>query len=281
MFRTLTRPRAGEVILVPTEDIIPCPYQPRKLMNRQRLEELTESIRENGILQPLTATLTDDGRYQLIAGHRRLLAAAKAGLSEVPVILLDKSREEVAVLTVIENLQREDLNCFEQAAAISSLMSGLNLTQSQVGQKLSLSQPAVANKLKLLQFDPARQRKMLAYKLTERHARAISRLPADKQDRAIEHIGKNGLNVSAADRYVNNLLSQEEKGRKPKNKGKKAKIAVRDIRLFTNTITKAVKVMQSAGIQADLRQEEDDNYIKYRITVPKTGPKAAVRPGRQ
>ena len=268
MFKQLAKTplREGEIIWVSPSRILPCPYQPRKLMNRQALDELTESVKENGILQPLTATLTEDGRYQLIAGHRRLLAATKAGLSRVPVILMDKSREEVAVLAVIENLQREDLNCFEQAAAIQSLMSGLNLTQSQVGQKLSLSQPAVANKLKLLQFDARLQKKMLAYGLTERHARAIARLPVEKQEKAIDHVAKNNLNVSATDRYITGLLSPAIK----QNKGKKAKIAVRDIRLFTNTITKAVKVMQSAGIQADWRQEEDENYIKYQITVPKT-----------
>ena len=109
------------VLQIPIELIIPCPFQPRKLLNKQALEDLTQSIRENGILQPLTATRVDEDEYQLIAGHRRLLAAGKAGLKTVPVIVLEKSDEEIAVLSVIENLQREDLNYFEQAMAIQTL----------------------------------------------------------------------------------------------------------------------------------------------------------------
>ena len=179
------------VLQIPIELIIPCPFQPRKLLNKQALEDLTQSIRENGILQPLTATRVDEDEYQLIAGHRRLLAAGKAGLKTVPVIVLEKSDEEIAVLSVIENLQREDLNYFEQAMAIQTLISQLHLTQSQVGEKLSLSQPAVANKLKLLQFSKTQQLRLLAAGLNERHARAISRLPGEKQDKAIELIVKN------------------------------------------------------------------------------------------
>lgn len=266
MFATAFRPQQEQdtILQIPLGDILPCPYQPRKLLNKQALEDLSENIKENGILQPLTATRLDNGKYQLIAGHRRLLAASKAGLSTVPVIVLDKTDEEVAVLAVIENLQREDLNFFEQAAAIQSLMTNLGLTQSAVGQKLSLSQPAVANKLKLLQFSKDQQMKILAFNLTERHARAVSRLPAEKQDKALDYIIRNNLNVSRTDRYVNSLLS-------PKQKHKQTtKINIRDIRIFTNTITKAVRIMQSAGIDAGFEQDEDEKQIKYLVTVPKS-----------
>lgn len=262
MFATTFRQK-NEVLQIPPSMILPCPYQPRKLLNKQALQELADNIKENGILQPLTATKLSDGRYQLIAGHRRLLAATKAGLATVPIILLDKTDEEIAVLAVIENLQREDLNFFEQATAIQSLMHSQNLTQAQVGQKLSISQPAVANKLKLLQFSKEQQMKILAFNLTERHARAISRLPNEKQDKAIEYIVKNNLNVKATDKYVNSLLA-------PKNRHKQKKIInIKDIRLFTNSITKAVKLIQSAGVKADYNQQEDEDCIYYQITVPK------------
>ena len=265
MFATAFRPRqeTNTVVQVPLPQIIPCPYQPRKLINRQALDDLAENIKENGILQPLTATRLADGRYQLIAGHRRLLAAGKAGLESVPVIILDKSEDEVAVLAVIENLQREDLNFFEQAMAIQSLMTQLNLTQSEVGHKLSISQPAVANKLKLLQFSKEQQVKILACNLTERHARAVGRLPAEKQDKALDHIIRNSLNVSATDRYVNSLLLPKEKHRQT------TKINIKDIRIFTNTISKAVKIMQTAGINAGCEKTEDDTAIRWQITVPK------------
>ena len=265
MFSTAFRVKTeyNTVIQVPLSQIEPCPYQPRKLLNKQALQELSDNIKENGILQPLTATRLDNGKYQLIAGHRRLIAAGKAGLETVPVIILDKSEEEVAVLAVIENLQREDLNFFEQAMAIQSLMTNLHLTQAAVGQKLSLSQPAVANKLKLLQFSKEQQMKILAFNLTERHARSISRLPAEKQDKALDYIIRNGLNVSATDKYINSLLS-------PKQKHKQNRIInIKDIRIFTNTITKAVKLMQSAGIKAGYEKTEDDDYIHYSVSVPK------------
>ncbi len=264
MFATAFRTKnENTVSQIPVNLIDPCPYQPRKLLNKQALEELSENIKENGILQPLTATRLDNGRYQLIAGHRRLLAASKAGLSTVPVIVMDKTREEVAVLAVIENLQREDLNFFEQAMAIQSLMTNLNLTQAAVGQKLSISQPAVANKLKLLQFSKEQQLKILAFNLTERHARAISRLPGEKQDKAIDYIIRNNLNVSATDKYINSLLTPKTKRRQ------KTIINIKDIRIFTNTITKAVKIMQSAGVKADYNQQEDETCIHYQITVQK------------
>lgn len=266
MFATTFKPRREQntVLQIPVDDILPCPYQPRKLLNKKALEDLSRNIKENGILQPLTATRTESGKYQLIAGHRRLLAASKAGLSTVPVIVLDKTEEEVAVLAVIENLQREDLNFFEQAAAIQSLMSNLNLTQTQVGEKLSLSQPAVANKLKLLRFSKEQQMKILAFNLTERHARAISRLPCEKQDKALDYIIRNNLNVNQTDKYINSLLSPKEKHRQTK------KINIKDIRIFTNTITKAVKIMQSAGIEAGFQQDEDEKQIRYLVTVPKS-----------
>ena len=263
MFTTFKTKNETTVQQIPPGLIDPCPYQPRKLLNKQALEDLSENIKENGILQPLTATKLPNGRYQLIAGHRRLLAASKAGLETVPVILLNKTEEEIAVLAVIENLQREDLNFFEQAMAIQSLMTNLNLTQAAVGQKLSLSQPAIANKLKLLQFSKEQQIKILACNLSERHARAVSRLPREKQDKALDHIIRNNLNVSATDRYVNSLLS-------PKTKHKQSmKVKIKDIRIFTNTITKAIKIMQTAGIQAHCQQSEDSSAIHWQITVPK------------
>ncbi len=266
MFATSFRQKqeTGRLIYISPRDILPCPYQPRKLLNKQALEDLTENIKENGILQPLSVTKLSNGKYQLIAGHRRLLARGKAGLKTVPVVVLDKSEEEVAVLAVIENLQREDLNFFEQAMAIQSLMTNLKLTQAQVGQKLSLSQPAIANKLKLLQFTKEQQMKMLAFNLTERHARAICRLPAEKQEKALDYIIHNNLNVNRTDKYINSLLSPKEKHKQ------KTKINIKDIRIFTNTITKAVKVMQSAGIKAGFEQTEDENNFKYFVTIPKS-----------
>ncbi len=243
--------------------IIPCPYQSRSLVSKKGIDDLSLSISENGILQPLTATITKNGQYQLISGHRRLIAAKKAGLNKVPVIVYDKTDKEVAVLNIVENIQREDLNCFEEAAAIKTLIDELKLTQTQVAQKLSLSQPAIANKLKLLSFPLVLQRKMIESKLTERHARAVARLDEDKKEKAIDYIIKYNLNVKQTDEYITFLLE-------PKKQAKQnITIGIRDIRIFKNTINKAVILMKKAGIETEINETENDEDIFYTIRVPK------------
>lgn len=251
----------NKVLTVNIDSVAPCPYQPRKNFDISSLESLAHSIEENGILQPLTVTKIDGG-YQLIAGHRRLIAAKAVGLKQVPVIVLDKSETEIAVLCTIENLQREDLNFFEQAQAIDTLVNELKLTQAQVGQKLCLSQPAVANKLKLLQFSQAQRQMMLKANLTERHARAIARLEAEKQQKAIEYVIAHQLNVAATDRYIEKLLFK-----KPKH-AQKTIIRIKDIKLFTNTITKAIKLMQSAGFNPQYEQTNKEEFVEYKIKIP-------------
>ncbi|MEG1049484.1 MAG: ParB/RepB/Spo0J family partition protein [Oscillospiraceae bacterium] len=255
--------------LVDPYDIAPCPYQTRENYSTQGLQQLISSIKENGILQPLTATKTAQG-YRLIAGHRRLIAAKILKLESVPIILLEKSEQEIAVLCAIENLHREDLNFFEQARAIQLLIEQLGLTQSQAGVKLSLTQPAIANKLKLLQFSKETQKLMLKAGLTERHARAVSRLETSKQQRAIEHIIKHSLNVASTDQYIDGLLDS-----KPKAK-RKTIINIKDVRLFTNTLTKAVRLMKTAGFEPLFQQSSTQDAIEYRIVIPYSKKKEAI-----
>lgn len=240
--------------------ITPCPYQTRYTYNRENMQQLIESVKQNGILQPLTATKQEDG-YQLISGHRRLFAATVLKLDKVPVVVVEKSREEIAVLCAVENMHREDLNFFEQAAAIKLLIDQLGLTQEQAGQRLSLSQSAVANKLRVLSIDEDLQREIIKENLTERHARAICRLPKEKQPKAVEYIVKHGLNVSGTDRYIEKLL-------KPQNKKNKPLVYIKDMRIFENTITRAVKVMKSAGFEASFEEKVTETQLEYRIVIP-------------
>lgn len=242
-------------------NISPCPYQTRKTFDTQGLQQLVGSIKENGILQPLTATRNKDG-LQLIAGHRRLLAAKVLKLEAVPVIVLEKTEQEIAVLCTIENLHREDLNFFEQAQGIRILIDKLGLTQSEAGVKLSLTQPAIANKLKLLKLTGDQQSAMLKAGLTERHARAVCRLEIPKQQRAIDFIIKNGLNVSNTDDYIEKLLNKEVKHKQ------RTIINIKDVRLFTNTLTKAVKIMQMAGFCPMYEQTNTAEAIEYKIVIP-------------
>ena len=251
---------APQLIFVSPDMISPCPYQTRLTYRREDMENLIASIKENGILQPLTATKTADG-YQLISGHRRLYAAKMLGLETVPLIVMSKTDEEIAVLCAVENIHREDLNFFEQASAIKLLMDSMGLTQQQAGQKLSLSQSAVANKLRILSIDGQLQRTIIKHGLTERHARAICRLPKEKQHKATEYIAKHALNVSETDRYIEKLLSPTKKKSRPR-------ICIKDIRIFTNSITKAVSIMKTAGFEPKLEQKETEDRVEYRIVIP-------------
>ena len=240
--------------------ITPCPYQTRYTYNRENMQQLIDSVKQNGIMQPLTATKCDDG-YQLISGHRRLFAATILKLEKVPVIVVEKTAEEIAVLCAVENMHREDLNFFEQAAAVKLLIDQLGLTQQQAGERLCISQSAVANKLKLLQFDKAVMDTIIKNGLTERHARALARLEKEKQPKALEYIIKHSLNVSETDRYIENLLT-------PQKAKRKTVIHIRDIRIFTNTVNKAVKLMKSAGFAAKVEQNITDTVAEYKIVIP-------------
>lgn len=254
-----------QLLMIETGKISPCPYQCRYSYSMEAMQQLIASIKQNGILQPLTATKCGDG-YQLVSGHRRLLAARVIGLEKVPVIVTEKTAEEIAVLCTIENIHREDLNCFEQARAIQLLINQLGLTQQQAGERLCLTQSAVANKLKLLKLADEDICLAVQHKLTERHIRAVLRLEADRQHRALLHIIKHNLNVAATDSYINSLL-------KPKQKGKTI-IKLKDVRLFTNTITNAVNIMKKAGFAPLFEQNITENRAEYKIVIPlekKTG----------
>ncbi len=252
--------KQGALEYVELSQITPCPYQTRYSYNRENMQQLIDSIKQNGILQPLTATKSEQG-YQLISGHRRLFAATILKMETVPLIVLEKTNEDIAVLCAIENLHREDLNFFEQAEAIKLLIEQLGLTQQQVGERLALSQSAVANKLKLLKMDKKLVDKMIKANLTERHARAISRLNTEKQAAALDYIIKQGFNVAQTDKYVDKILKGNTQKKKPI-------IHIKDIRIFTNTINKAVSIMKTAGFAASVQQNIDENTAEYRIIIP-------------
>lgn len=250
----------GRLEQVQINKISPCPYQTRYVYNRENMQQLIQSIKENGILQPLTATKEGEN-YQLISGHRRLFAATMLKMETVPVIVLEKSREEIAVLCAVENMHREELNFFEQALAIKLLIDQLGLTQQQAGEKLALSQSAIANKLKLLQLDKAQMDIILKNNLTERHARAVMRLEKEKRQKALEYIAENKLNVAQTDSYIERLLT-------PKKVKGRTIIHIKDIRIFTNTITKAVNIIKTAGFAPRFEQNTTEKAVEYKIVIP-------------
>lgn len=252
---------------IPLELIDQNPMQPRTVFDKTALEQLAASIKENGLISPILVRKTGE-RYQLIAGERRFLAFLMLDENTIPAIVEQVDDERSAVLAMIENIQRCDLNFFEEAQAIKTMISGQSLTQQQAAEKLSMSQSAVANKLRLLKLPESARQKIIEGRLTERHARALLPLSDDERlDNTINIIIEKNFNVSQSEKLVNDIIS------KPAKKGKKI-FVIRELRLFTTTISHAIDLMKQAGIDAVSQKTEDDENITYTVVIPK---KQAVR----
>lgn len=257
----------NKVILIPEYKIKPNPYQPRKVFDDEKIEQLATSIAQYGLLQPITVLPTEDGDYQLVAGERRLLACRKLKMQEVPAILTSMDEERSSALALIENIQRCDLNFFEEAMAIQKLMKMVGHTQQAVAKKLGKTQSTVANKLRLLQFSEEVREAILAAELTERHARALLNLNEQGDEvllKAIQTIAEKQMNVSQTERYITQLSGKEQP--KPKEKGL---FVVKDLRIFLNTIDKALDTMKLSGIHAQTQMQEEEDEVVYTIRIPK------------
>lgn len=256
---------SSRVLSVPVSSIVPNPNQPRKTFEEDGLQELADSIRENGILQPLSVRRRD-GQYELVSGERRLRAAKLCGLREVPCIVLAVDEQASSLLALVENLQRRDLDFWEEAEALDTLIRTYHLSQEEAARRVGKSQPAVANKLRLLRLSPACLNKLRAARLTERHARALLRLEEEQARlEALDHIIEQQLNVAQTDAYIDALLSPPP----PKPARKKPTYIIKDVRLFLNTVTRGLSMMKTAGVDAHCRREETDRSILLTIEIPK------------
>ncbi len=258
--------RHGGVLSVPVDDISPNPVQPRKVFRDAELMELSCSIAEYGILNPLTVRLRS-GRYELVAGERRLRAAKLAGLSEVPCILLDVGLEEASLLALIENLQRRDLDFIEEAGGISQLIRMFGMSQEEAARRLGKSQSAVANKLRLLRLPQDVLDSLRSHGLTERHGRALLRLDgADKRRDALEQIIRRDMTVAMTDSYIDALLEAEKEQEKSEQK---RTFIMKDVRVFMNTILYGLDLMKQGGIAAGMKRQETENELILTISIPK------------
>ena len=252
---------------IPIIKIRPNRAQPRKQFNEDELSALSRSISENGILQPLTVRKASPTEFELIAGERRLRAAILAGMKRVPCIIVKCSDKESAVYALLENLQRADLGMFEEARGISRLIRRYGLTQEQAAAKLGKTQSTIANKLRLLKLSPEEQEWIENAGLTERHARALLRIDNEEQRReALSKIISENLNVTRSEElvgiYTHNIpRSQGHRG--------KSKAVIKDLRIFLNTINKAVDTMRLSGIDAQSVKTDTENFIEYTIRIPK------------
>ena len=261
---------SARVRYIPINDIRPNPQQPRRRFDSESLQELAASIAAYGILQPLTVR-QQGAVYELAAGERRWRAARIAGLRQVPCLLARVDEEDAALLALIENLQRRDLDYMEEAAAIARLLRRYGLSQQQAAERLGRSQSAVANKLRLLEEPVADA--LHRYGLTERHARALLRLEDPEQRlAAVEHIGKNQLNVADAEGYIDRLVTQNQTTQ-PR---RRSTYILKDVRLFLNSVDRGVRLMQTAGVGAKVSRRDTEDAICLTVTIPRAKPQKDV-----
>ena len=256
---------SSRVRYIPINAVRPNPQQPRRSFDETALRELADSISAYGILQPLTVR-DRGGVYELVAGERRLRAARIAGLREVPCLIAEVGEEDAALLALIENLQRRDLDYMEEAAAIARLIRRYGLSQQQAAEKLGKSQPTIANKLRLLRLSAPVIDCLRQYGLTERHARTLLRLTDPEQQlAAARHIGKRGLNVAQTEQYIDRLTA-ENRTEPPR---RRPTYVIKDVRLFLNSVERGVRLMQSAGVDAEVGRRDTEEEILLTIHIPK------------
>ena len=261
--------RAGAVLMLSADEILPNRSQPRRQFDPRELQGLADSIRENGILQPLTVRKAKGGCYELIAGERRLRAAQMAGLEALPCLLTEVDDERSAILALVENLQRQDLGFFEEAEGIARLMETCGLSQEEMARSLGLAPSTLSNKLRLLKLSPGMRAQIGEAGLTERHARALLRLGGEQRQQVLLTIVGNQLNVQETDRLIDALCTAKPAGA-GKPPAKRPTIGlVRDVRLFVNTIHHAVDAMRRSGIPALSDMSDSGEYLVYTVRIPK------------
>ena len=254
----------NKILLIPQGEILPNPNQPRRRFDYDELEGLAQSIRSNGILQPLLVRALENGQYELIAGERRLRAARLIGLSKVPCIINSVSETDSATFAIIENLQRQNLDYFEEAEAMAVLINNYRMSQEELCKKLGKAQSTLSNKLRLLKLSEEMRYKISRAGLSERHARALLSLTDEVQRaRALSIIIDRHLTVSESESLIEQMLRKNETPKRQILKGFK------DIRIFINTLNNAVDTIRKAGIDADSVKTETDEYVEYIVRIPK------------
>lgn len=253
----------GQIFLIPQEQIVPNPDQPRKRFDFDELEGLAQSIRQNGILQPITVRQTEDGRFELVSGERRLRAARLVGVTKVPALIAEIDRKNSAVFSLIENLQRQDLDCFEEAEAIERLLSDYGMSREELCAKLGKARSTLSNKLRLLGLSEDMRYSISRAGLTERHARALLQLKSEeRRQRALNIMIDRRLTVTESERLIEQMLSKEGKTHNNFR-------GIRDVRVFINTLNHAVDAIRRAGVDADAAKSETPEYIEYVVRIPK------------
>ena len=257
-----------EVINIPITKVAANPFQPRKTFSEEGLRELSTSIREFGVIQPLIVRQMEEG-FELIAGERRLRASLLAGLEAVPCIVRRVSDKEMAEIALIENLQREDLHYFEEAAGYEQLLTQFGLTQEVLAIRVGKDQSTIANKMRLLRLSPDVRGFICREKLTERHSRALLKIEGEmKQLAVLQAVVEKKMNVRETEAFIEEQNQLGTIKPAPPHRSNMLKI-VKDVRIFINTIGELTKQMKNVGLEVRLTQEQDDDYVTITMVVPK------------
>lgn len=255
-------------------DIMRNPNQPRKYFDPEAIAQLAESIRLYGVLNPLTVRRLTRGGYELVAGERRLRAARVAGMEEVPCLVIAASEEDSSAIALVENLQRRDLDFFEEASGFKRLIEQYGLTQEEAARRVGKTQSAVANKVRLLRLSPKNMELIRTAGLTERHARSLLRLETDEERiAATRYIVEHDFNVNRTEQYIDNLLKEKAAAATVTtvaNAGQERKVVrlIKDVRFFLNTLNRAVGVMVDSGVGATVDQQENEEGLTLTIKIP-------------
>lgn len=260
----------NNLIQVAVKEVTTSPYQPRQEFDEMELRELAGSIHEVGLIQPIVVRRVETG-YELVAGERRLRACKLLGLTEIPALLMELDDKQVAALSLIENLQRKDLNYFEEALAYARLINDFGLTQEEVAQKVGKSQSAIANKLRLLKISPNVRKLISTDALSERHVRALLKLDSDdEQMMVLRMIYDNDLNVRETEEAVERIRQNISREIKKEETKRNVSGVIKDARIFVNTIRETVMLAKSNGVDMKIMEKEYDEAVELVIRIPKS-----------
>ncbi len=252
----------NNVVLLNVDLIFPNPSQPRIEFNQEDIDTLANSIEENGLLQPITVR-KNNKFFEIISGERRLRAVKSINKQFIPCIIIESTSEESAFYSLLENLQREDLNCFEEATAIKRLIDEWGISQHEVGKRLGKAQSTIANKLRLLRINDATKKKLISNGVVERQIRSFLRIEDEKmREGVIDYVIDKKMNVEQTEKYITNILENNKKSKR------NIRPIVKDVRIFINTINNALSLMNASGIKAISEKKETEQYIEYVVKIP-------------
>ncbi len=251
---------------IPVDRVRANPFQPRRQFDDEELKELATSIEAYGLLQPVLVRPKGNSWYELIAGERRLRAVRLLGRSTIPALVRELADEDVALLALVENLQRQDLSFWEEAQGYARLLAEFDLTQEELAQRLGKSQSTIANKLRLLRLPDSIRHNISREIFTERHARALLRLPDQETQEKIAHkIVTENLTVQATEKLIEKIVDEA----KPKKKKARFVRIYKDIRLFINSVRHAASELKKAGLNVTIDERETEGSWEISIVVPK------------